>query len=422
MTSPFRHMLAYGNSDQASFRNDEVRHSFDVMTVPGTIAAYYNEATAAFVLSIQIDYLIDPRTPLFQEELPAIRASHNSLAEWHGPDVVNALAGGAPVAFPVAFWTDAVVATMTAEVIGRQRSYADNAPAVQTKLDRYARLLAEALQEQGAPAPLSSEAHPPYCILAPYFAVSGESDPWWRVVEGIWQVAAQLPDPNQIVPVLCVDGREKIGADGVATLEALLPRLPQDLSQICFFWITNFDERKVSEAQLRRLWQVVEGRPAGRRLVNMYGGFFSICLRYAGLRGFGNGLTYSESRDWPALSSTGAAPPRYYVRDLHTFVSLALAESLVESDRSFECPCSACEDHRASGRTLASLPYHDLKRHFALARRWELEQTAAQTPGEIADSLEGAKRRLDGVRRGPVLSALPSGEYLNRWAAVLRRH
>jgi hypothetical protein len=61
-------------------------------------------------------------------------------------------------------------------------------------------------------------------------------------------------------------------------------------------------------------------RPAGRSLVNMYGGFFSICLRHAGLAGFGNGLTYSESREWPALASTGAAPPRYYVRQLHAFL------------------------------------------------------------------------------------------------------
>jgi hypothetical protein len=67
-------------------------------------------------------------------------------------------------------------------------------------------------------------------------------------------------------------------------------------------------ERSASEEQLRHLWRVINERGRDRELVNMYGSFFSICLRYAGLAGFGNGLTYSEFRDWPALTATGAAP------------------------------------------------------------------------------------------------------------------
>ncbi|GAB5010191.1 hypothetical protein MAHJHV63_41670 [Mycobacterium avium subsp. hominissuis] len=31
----------------------------------------------------------------------------------------------------------------------------------------------------------------------------------------------------------------------------------------------------------------------------------------------------------------------------------------------------------------AQLPYHDLKRHFALARRWELDTTESSTPTDI---------------------------------------
>jgi len=65
--------MAYGNSDQVSFRDPEVRESFDFMTVPGTIASYYADATAAFVLSSELNYLIDPRTPLFQGALQSPR-------------------------------------------------------------------------------------------------------------------------------------------------------------------------------------------------------------------------------------------------------------------------------------------------------------------------------------------------------------
>lgn len=418
----FRHLLAYGNSDQASFRNAEVQRSVDVMTVPGTIASYYSEATAAFVLSSQLNYLIDPRTPLFQGELKAPRASHFTLAEWHGSAVHAALSSTRSTNFDPAFWSSMVVGEMVNEIILRQRDYASSAPLVQPRLNRYARLLAEAMQQQGEPVP-SNRAKPPYAVLAPYFAVSGTSDPWWSVMQRVWASCGTLVDPGDILPVLCIDGRPKTASDGVTSLEALLPHLPSDLSNVCFFWITNFDERKVSEAQLRRLWQVIDARPEGRRLVNMYGGFFSICLRHAGLKGFGNGLTYSESRDWPALASTGAAPPRYYVRDLHAFLPPALAAALSDFDASFECPCGACADWRSTGATIASLPYHDLKRHFAMARKWELDSTVTASLSDISRDLRDAGRRADVARRNSLLlHALPSTDFLERWAAVLDDH
>lgn len=416
---PFRHLMAYGNSDQASFRNIAVQGTFHVMTVPGTIASYYQEATAAFVLSSQLQYLIDPRTPLFQGDIDDPRASHITLAEWHGPTVHSAVASGTASLDPT-FYTPAVVGELVGEIVDRQRTYAGHAPVVKKKLDRYAALLAEAMQQQGAPAP-TTNAMPPYAILAPYFAVSGTSDPWWTVMQEVWAAASSLPQPDKIMPVLCLDGRPKENADGVATLAEILPLLPPALSKIAFFWITNFDERKVNESQLRALWNVIANRPDGRRLVNLYGGFFSICMRHAGLRGFGNGLTYSESRDWPALASTGAAPPRYYVRDLHLFMSPAVAAVLESVDLSFACPCDACADWRATGQSIASLPYHDLKRHFALARKWELDLTAATPLADIADQLEDARDRAVAASSGNlVLDSLPALEYLGRWASVLR--
>lgn len=415
----FRHLMAYGNSDQASFRNIAVQGTFDVMTVPGTIASYYQEATAAFVLSSQLDYLIDPRTPLFQGDINEPRASHITLAEWHGPTVHSAVSSGSATLDP-AFYTPAVVGELVTEIVERQRTYAGHAPVVKKKLDRYAALLAEAMQQQGAPAP-TTDAGPPWAVLAPYFAVSGTSDPWWAVMQEVWAAASALPQPDEIIPVLCLDGRPKENADGVAALAEVLPLLPSTLSAIAFFWITNFDERKVSESQLRDLWNVIANRPDGRRLINLYGGFFSICMRHAGLDGFGNGLTYSESRDWPALASTGAAPPRYYVRHLHVFTSPAIAAVLESVDSSFACSCDACVDWRATGQSIASLPYHDLKRHFALAREWELDLTATTLLADIADQLEDARDRAVAASSGNlVLDSLPALEYLTRWAAVLR--
>lgn len=421
---PFDHLMAFGNSDQASFRDPRVRRSFDIMTVPGTIASYYDEATAAFVLSSKTPYLIDPRTPLFQDDLTAPRASHFTLGEWHGPSVRTRLPLTGPARFPASFYTPQVVAEMVREVVDRQRSYAGNAPRVTKKLDRYARLLAQAMDEQEVAVPAGGPAAP-VAVLAPYFAVKGPADPWFSVVQHIWARCADLAVPGGISPVLCVGPRQDAGpagtvtVDGVGVLDELLPLLPPQLSRRCYIWITNFDERHVDEDQLRRLWRTVRDRPRGLELVNLYGGFFSICLRYAGLAGFGNGLTYSESRAWPALASTGSAPPRYYVPALHLFLPPAAAQAVVAAEPAFECPCPACDEHRTLGQTIASMPYHSLKRHFAHARQGELDLVADSAPPAVAASLADAKQRLDAVRGTLPRGVAPAGEHLTRWANVL---
>jgi hypothetical protein len=423
---PFQHLMAFGNSDQESFRDLRVRACFDVMTVPGTIASYYDEATAAFVLSSKMPYLIDPRTPLFQDELTAPRASHLTLADWHGPSVRARLPENGPAYFPDSLYSPAVVREMVREVVDRQRSYAGNAPRVTKKLDRYARLLAQAMQQQQAPVPAGGPAAPT-AVLAPYFAVTGTADPWFSVLREVWTQCAALASPRTISPVLCVGPRQEqtssgtVTVDGIGVLGELLPLLPQDLARTCYIWITGLDERAVREDQLRRLWRTVQARPGGLDLINLYGGFFSICLRYAGLAGFGNGLTYSESRAWPALSSTGSAPPRYYIRDLHLFLSPAAAQAVVAAESAFECPCDACVEVRARGQSIASMPYHSLKRHFAHARRWELDQVAQNQPGFVAASMTDAKRRLEAVRRVLPRGVSPQSEHLTRWANVLLR-
>jgi hypothetical protein len=411
------HFLAFGNSDQESFRNLEVQGSFDFMTVPGTIASYYSEATAAFVLSSQLDYMIDPRTPLFQDDVAAPRASHFSLASWHGPAVRAALDEGVGV-LRADFYTPDVVHDMVASIIERQRGYDENGSVVQKKLDRYAALLAEAMAQQGAPAP-ATQTKPPTYILAPYFAVNGPEDPWLGAQLEIWNAAGDLPAARTISPVVCVDGRLTSGAGGPGLLDDVLARIPEELSKDVFFWITDFDERLVGRNQLLAFWRAIEKHSPRLSLVNLYGSYFSICAQYAGLSGFGNGLTYSESRSWPALASTGAAPPRYYIPVLHGFLPVALAASLVDVDPFFRCDCNACSDWRDEGNTIASLPYHDLKRHFAVARRAELDFAESNGPASLAAQLRLAAQRLATARERVELSGLKGFNYLGEWAFVL---
>ena len=199
-------------------------------------------------------------------------------------------------------------------------------------------------------------------------------------------------------------------------LEEAILHVPDHLSSMTFFWVPGFDERAKSIADLRSLRATISVLSGKRKLMNLYGGYFSILLGKVGLAGFNNGLGYSESRDWPTLDATGAAPARYYVRKLHAYMSTAAATSLVEADPAFACQCSACDE---GARRPNELDYHQLKRHFALARAWEMQLSEENERSDLRDVMRDDQARATRVRRQiPGNVRIPS-DHLSRWAAAL---
>jgi len=412
-----KHFLAYGNSDQVSFRSDLVRECFDVMTVPGTIAAYYQDATAAFVLSSEIPYLIDPRTPLFQGRIESPKPSHVSLAEWHGEHVLRlvtaAVDGHDSYLSPSDFDDPGVLRDMVDRIVHEQTAYADRAPGVENKIDRYRRLLAEARGSSHVESAFRPAA--PIGVVAPYFAVTSTLDPWWSVNRRVWDYCVEShANDLAVMPVVTVGD--------VSVLDQALAEVPADLGLDVLFWVTGFDERRAVGQDLDALWSTVRSASnRGVRLANMYGGYFSILLARAGLAAFGNGLTYSESRAWPALAATGAAPARYYVPALHLFLTPALAQALLDLAPTLGCECRVCRDESGRSRSVVALTYHELKEHFAAARQWERVFVDTSSVAEMELQLVDAARIVEGVRdRLPPRSNV-STLHLDTWARVLGR-
>jgi hypothetical protein len=401
-----KHFLAYGNSDQASFRDPSVRTALDYMTVPGTIAAYYPDATAGFVLTSQLDYMIDPRTPLFQNRIDAPKASHFALADWLGPTVNQQMTEGELIEFRPELFTQGVVLEMTESLLNAQLEYGARAAHIDERLERYRQLLGEALPNEALPSVSAESAPAPAFVLAPYFATSGPADAWW--------------DVNRRIAEACRGRREVslvLAISDVGLLRAAAEWLPPDVNDVAFFWITGLDERQAPREVLEALKGSIQELRATHRLVNLYGGFFSIALGLFGLWGFNNGLGYSESRSWPELPATGAAPPRYYVRNLHSYLSPATAQLLVDEDAYFRCECDTCS--HAPGGSILNLGYHDLKRHFALARRWEINTVENSAASAVADQLREAADRIDVIRRHFPPRVVPASGYLATWSEVL---
>ena len=406
------HCLAYGNSDQASFRNLEVRDCFDILTVPSTIASYYSDATAAFVLSSGLQYMIEPRTPLFQELLRDPRASHFTLASFMGHSVDSHLNdsvdAGVDVYFPSDFYSEDVCSEVVLSMVDFQRQYRGRAVEVAAKLDRYRKLSAKATGEAPTMS-LYDDLRGPTYVLCPYFAVRSFLDEWWLVMERIWEAALQLDTPQEISPV--------VSMSDVSLLESAIERVPHGMSSRVFYWIPGFDERQVDVRRLRQLRRVIGSLGETYRLMNLYGGYYSILMGKFGLDGFNNGLGYSESREWPTLEATGAAPARYYVRKLHAYVPTTTATAIIENDEAFMCDCSVCGERRLP----IDLNYHELKRHFALSRAWEIERSEEFDLAELRTMLMDDADRCRELQRRLPRSIRIRSEHLARWAEALER-
>ncbi|MDE0268956.1 MAG: hypothetical protein OXI96_07975 [Acidimicrobiaceae bacterium] len=409
------HCLAYGNADQKSFRDPDVRDCFEILTVPSTIASYYEDATAAFVLSSQLDYIIEPRTPLFQEHLQHPRKSHYTLASFMGTTVDSRLISSPDsednqgAYFPAEFYSVDVCNEVVASFIDFQRQYGSRADSITEKLERYDQLLRKAHNEAPGTieqsSPDRSNKREPKYILCPYFAVRDFSDRWWDVMRRIWDAAQKVDDPEQISPI--------VSMMDISSLQEAIEQVPSSLSSRVFFWIPSFREHKVEVGKLQQLIRVVCGLKTEYDLMNLYGGCFSILLGKLGLDGFNNGLGYSESRDWPTLDSTGAAPARYYVRKLHTYLPTATATALIERDNTFACGCNVCNYDK---KLPSDLNYHELKRHFALARAWELRQAEKRSLSDLCSIMLATAERVQRVLpRLPEGLGIPS-DHLIRWA------
>jgi hypothetical protein len=395
---PFSHYLGYLATDQETLR--ELLDSYNGLIVPGTIAAWQQQGTGGFVTTLSAlpqapPYLIDPRSPLFQQGLPGAKASHVALADLLGDPGLVQIRDPSPTDFD-----DQRLSVIAEHWVEFNTVYTD-LPSDKT-LDKYARRLKEPIAPHNRQAPEG--------ILPPYFAASGMDDDWWelsKVLFDLTEARAQIP----CYRVVC--------AQDSAALDELLADV--DDNQVVV-WVSGLDETKAEVSALATYREAIAAATSrDQKTFALYGGFFSVLLRGAGLRGSGHGVGFSEHREWRELPASGAPPARFYWRRAHRFVQPDLAQNLYEQEPSItDCGCPHCD-----GRGPIELKYHDLMKHSVWCRDQEIQtfggvapEAAAQVLRDEYDALEaqiGELRLLPAVRS----RARTQIAHLPRWADAL---
>lgn len=395
----FAHYLSYGATDQETVR--QLAGTYQGLLVPGTVAAFQQQGTGGFVLSLsatpaQPDYVIDPRFPLFQQALGSPKKSHESLAEAFGD---RALVGRVTPR-PEDFSDERIqsIATRWAEFNGTYRTSAGG------KFAKYARRLGQALD------PRASK-NPAY-VLAPYFAATGVTDGWWAVSKRLYEATAR-----EVTSAPCI---RVVAAQHVSALAVLLDDVDDKQMAI---WASGLDELTASVAELQQYRDsIAASRDKGASLFALYGGFYSVLMGNFGLAGSSHGIGYGENRNWIELPASGPPPARYYLPQVHRYVQPDEAMRLHQADRRLAaCSCNEC-----NGDPPLALDYHALMRHSVRCRALEIQEWSGLDEGTMASRLDAeASAFLDALRNSGlpdlvVARAQRLAEHLPRWSASLR--
>lgn len=405
-----RRWLSFSNSDQRILCEETHGLLWEGLVVPGTLATYYKQGVGGYVLARRRPFVIDPRTPLLQPVTqlprPIPRASHETLAGIHDPEVGAIWSRGTEVPFET--WTRNRWERAVDSVLDFQASFQYEAA---EKISKYEAILAEVGMDLEVPI------EGPRRLIPPYWAVKGRHDPWWRLSLAAIKQAAERFDPKRLMPVLCLATNTSL-----ATFQELIAELPDGLDRV-FCWAGTWDEAQATSDDIAGWLGAIDAAAMrGIGIVNMYGGALSVMLTGVGLAGVNHGVGYSEQRSEQRLGRTGAPPMRYYVPRLRQFLPVPQAQRatdlLAELGDGWRCDCVVCRGRS----TIVDLRTDELKRHFLLSRRAEFEVAEEFDDGlaslrSDAEALVGYFTEPEGYER--VIAE--RGAVLLGWAEALDR-
>jgi hypothetical protein len=239
----------------------------------------------------------------------------------------------------------------------------------------------------------------PEILFAPYFLINEVGDYWYDLNLKIAQEVQNLQKQSteDLFPVICIE--PKVLGD-----ELKLGKLIEDFGKLkvkgYFIWIDGWKEEKTKEDRLLNYVKLVVGlSKAGKKLIKMYGGYFSMLLFQFGLTGITCGPGYGDSKSTMFFSFKGKKPfqPKYYVPKLHRAIEFADAESILRTEKKLWCDCPICKKIYNADINKFNLMMNDKnsEKHFLHIRKDEWKEIGDQPLEGILKNLEKTISEFD---------------------------
>jgi hypothetical protein len=261
----------------------------------------------------------------------------------------------------------------------------------------------------------------PEFITAPYFYFTNTSDPWYSVNLSLSRLTKERCQDDKVYAVVCVNKQslDTTLADSILT----------DLNVMdgIILFASDFNESAEPVPSLRQFRSFVSKlQESAKPVLNLYGSFFSILLRYDGLNGVSSGLCILDHRDASAEFKGARAPIRYYVPSLRDKLSEQDFKTfLLQFNTASECDCSFCQALAEARKSLSTREFVtqvdqlfkdgrgqlmiDVMGHFLHNRLRELEMVETKSASEIREIIETKKADSEKYR-----ALINTGDFVDR--------
>lgn len=337
------HFLRYGTAAEQKYMLD-YQHTYDCIAINGSMLAHITKGISIFMhKDIVKNFLIDPMTHSFQHRLDKIqnsdgeiKSSIKKLINIYGPPVSTVLNTLRPIK-------------------SNDFNKKNIPPFVKNVLSFQLLVLKENLDSEYKDyIEYMNLYREPMFLIAPYFYMREDTfDQWYQlnldfIREAIKQ-KGQFKNKN-IYALLVIDKK-------ILLAEDKLDKITSDysLADGLIYWVDGLDETEADTDVLRAIKSLIKKykkRNPKKRLITLYGGYFSELLLSIGLDGVVHGLEYGESRDVVPVGG-GIPLSKYYLPEikkrLPATTMLRLLKVLkINSPRKFHaeiCKCRVCKSN-----------------------------------------------------------------------------
>jgi hypothetical protein len=313
------HLVRYGTAADQKYLVGEFLETYDQLVVNANMLAHMPSALTTFISqhTKRKPYFVDPLTHAFQHDLShlssksgRLKRSIEKLLDAYGSPVAKRVREGESV-LPRDFPSSKIRKGFCERVLQFQWE-AITAEAKDSPTAKYYKFLAA---EKG----LDLGKMRPSLLVAPYFYLAASTLDSWLPLNVDCANESKAIAKTYDVPwaVEIVVSKDILAEPSLR--QNLIEKYSGINPDVFLLWIDDFDEQSASRSLLKSFVDVVNGLGASSRVVNLYGGFFSVALSLCGiapLHGVCHGLEYGESR---AVVPVGGGIPvaKYYLPVLH---------------------------------------------------------------------------------------------------------
>lgn len=340
-----KHFVRYGTAAEQKYMKD-YQHTFDGVVINGSMLAHVSKSISLFVHKDMRNksFFVDPMTHSFQHDLSKIqnnegeiKSSIKKLIKIYGSPATILLTKFRPLR-PDDFSNRKNLSEFVESVLEFQFKH------IQESLSDEYREIVEYLR--------ISQLGQPDFLISPYFYLSkNDQFKWTQVNLQLIEASMKHQALFNNLPVyaqLVIDRRY---LSDTSELDKLIQSY--SIADGLLYWIDGFDETEASVDELKAVKRMIRAFKDGngeKRILSLYGGYFSQLLLKEGLDGVVHGLEYGENRDVVPVGG-GIPLSKYYLPAVkkripaNTMMYFLKINNIRKAQHFFDniCDCKVCK-------------------------------------------------------------------------------